>query len=87
MNNDVEVKKVKKMEKLPDGAVVAPMQGMILSINVKEGDQVNAGDVIAMIEAMKMRNEIFAPHGGVVKEIFAYDGEIVNNGDILMVVN
>ena len=47
----------------------------------------NAGDVIAMIEAMKMRNEIFAPHGGVVKEIFAYDGEIVNNGDILMVVN
>lgn len=82
----IEVKKVKEMEELPDGVVVAPMQGMVLSINVKVGDKVTAGDVVAMIEAMKMRNEIFAPHGGVVKKILAYEGEVLNNGDALMVV-
>ncbi|MCD6358339.1 MAG: sodium-extruding oxaloacetate decarboxylase subunit alpha [Dehalococcoidia bacterium] len=83
----IDVEKSSKPKDTPDGSVVAPMQGMILSVNVKGGDEVNAGDVVAMIEAMKMRNEVFAPHSGVVKEIFAYEGEIVNNGDVIMVVS
>jgi len=47
---------------------------------------VKAGDLVAMIEAMKMRRHLNAPHGGVVKEILAHVGEIVEPNDILMVV-
>lgn len=82
----IEVAKPAKPREVPDGAVTSPMQGMVLAINVKVGDTVSAGDVVAMIEAMKMRNEIRSPQSGVVKEVFAYEGEIVNNGDVLMVV-
>lgn len=80
-----EVEKAKPKE-MPKGAVVAPMQGMILTIKVKPGDKVAEGDVLFLIEAMKMRNEIRAAYGGVVKQVIAYDGEVVNNGDVVMVV-
>jgi len=68
------------------GAVLAPMNGMILSIRAKIGDKVKAGDVMATIEAMKMASEIPAPQDGAVTGIFAYEGELVNAKDIIMVI-
>ena len=68
------------------GSVISPMSGMVLSIKVKEGDRVKEGDLVAMIEAMKMQNEVHSPVSGVVKEIMSYEGEVVSSGDVLMVV-
>ena len=76
----------KRPKELPAGAVVSGMAGLVLSLEVKVGDSVNAGDLVAMIEAMKMRRHVNCPHGGVVKEICAREGEIVEPGDVLMVV-
>jgi pyruvate/oxaloacetate carboxyltransferase len=75
-----------KQKDIPAGAVLCGMAGLILSIETKVGARVNTGDLVAMIEAMKMRRHVNAPHGGVVKEICAREGEIVNPEDILMVV-
>jgi pyruvate carboxylase subunit B len=69
-----------------EGGVTSSMQGMILKLKIKEGDQVNEGDVVAVLEAMKMENDIHAPQSGTVGEIFAQEGETVNAGDILMVI-
>ena len=62
------------------------MQGMILKLKVDEGDKVNEGDVVAVLEAMKMENDIHAPDSGTVKEIFIKEGDTVNAGDTLMVI-
>jgi pyruvate carboxylase subunit B len=63
------------------------MQGMVLKLKVAPGDKVKEGDVVAVIEAMKMENDIQAAHSGTVEEIFTAEGETVNTGDILMVIN
>lgn len=76
----------KAKKEVPKGAVLAGMAGLVLSIEVKIGDTVKAGDLVAVIEAMKMRRHLNAPHGGVVKEILAQIGEIVGPQDVLMVV-
>ncbi len=81
-----EVRKPTKLRKIPEGAVVAPMQGMMLAIKVKVGDRVNKGDVVATIEAMKMENEVRSPSSGVVKEILVREGEMVKPRDIIMLV-
>jgi pyruvate carboxylase len=73
-------------KELPPGAVMSGMAGLILSVKVQKGDAVKAGDLIAMIEAMKMRREIHAPHGGTVKEICMHEGDMVGPDDMLMVV-
>ena len=56
------------------------MPGTILSVNVKAGDSVKAGDVLAILEAMKMENEIMAPHDGVVAAVHVNKGESVDTG-------
>jgi len=71
----------------PGGAVTAPMPGVILKVLVEEGDMVNAGDPVMVVEAMKMENEIKAPRSGTVKEIVVETGESVNTGDILLVIS
>jgi pyruvate/oxaloacetate carboxyltransferase/biotin carboxyl carrier protein len=73
-------------KELPAGAVLSGMAGMILSIKVQVGDTVKGGDLIAMIEAMKMRREIHSPHGGVVEKICMSEGDMVGPDDMLMVV-
>ena len=70
-----------------EGAVNSTMQGMVVNIKVNIGDKVNKGDIVAVIEAMKMENDIHAEEDGVVKEIFAAEGDAVNAGDPLMVIN
>ncbi|MDI6905457.1 MAG: biotin/lipoyl-binding protein [Candidatus Bathyarchaeia archaeon] len=69
-----------------EGAVTAPMTGKILSVMVKKGDQVKAGQVLCILEAMKMENEIAAPKAGVVREVYASDGSSVSEGEVLFVV-
>jgi pyruvate carboxylase len=76
----------KRPKELPSGAVLCGMAGLVLSFEVKVGDSVNAGDRVAMIEAMKMRRQVNSPRSGVVKEIWAREGEMVNPEDVLMVV-
>ncbi len=75
-----------KQREVPSGAIFCGMAGLVLSIEAKVGARVNAGDLIAIIEAMKMRRPINSPRSGVVKEILAHEGEMVSPEDILMVV-
>ena len=67
-----------------DSMVVAPMPGIILSIAVKEGDEVGAGDTLLVLEAMKMENEIHAPRAGKVKKIYVKEGAEVRAGSELV---
>lgn len=66
--------------------ISAPMPGKILSINVSEGQKVKKGDVLFILEAMKMENEIMAPQDGVVVNITTTKGAQVSSGDILAVL-
>lgn len=70
----------------PAGAVCSPVGGMVLRLNVKVGDRVEKGQVVAVMEAMKMQVPVTSPHAGEVKEIFAYESEVVEAGDLLLVV-
>ena len=62
----------------------SPMPGNILSVNVKVGDAVKKGQVLMILEAMKMENEIAAPAAGKVASVQAVKGTSVNAGDILI---
>ncbi|MEM3703310.1 MAG: biotin/lipoyl-containing protein [Candidatus Bathyarchaeia archaeon] len=68
------------------GTVTAPMTGKILSIKVRKGEHVKAGQVLCILEAMKMENEITAPVAGAIREIFVSEGSPVNEGDPLFVI-
>jgi len=67
--------------------VTAEMQGTILEINVEEGDEVAAGDVICVLEAMKMENDVVAESGGTVTQVAVSEGESVDMGDVLVVLD
>ena len=82
----VAAEKQKAVPKDVEGGIKAPMQGMIVKINVKKGDRVNKGDVVAVLEAMKMQNDVIASHGGTVEEIFVEEGANVAAGDVIMAV-
>jgi len=70
----------------PEGAVLSPMQGMVVSLKVKVGDKVAVGDVLLILEAMKMQNEVPALIAGDIQEIYTFEGETVSAGDILLVI-
>jgi pyruvate carboxylase subunit B len=72
--------------KTMDGTITASMQGMVLKIKVKKGDSVAKGDVVMVLEAMKMENNIHAPFAGTVADIFVKEGSTVGAGDALMVI-
>ncbi len=70
-----------------DGTQVkAPMPGTILAVKKNVGEAVKAGDVIVVLEAMKMENDIVAPCDGTVKSINAPKGSTVNTDDVLAVI-
>jgi glutaconyl-CoA decarboxylase len=62
------------------------MPGKVLKVTVSAGTAVKNGDLVLVLEAMKMENEIFSPADGVVKEIRSREGDAVNSGDVMMVV-
>ena len=67
-------------------AVVSPMQGTVLAVEVADGDQVRAGQVICVVEAMKMENEITAHRAGLVTGLSVATGEAVKTGQVICVV-
>lgn len=76
----------KASHRVAKGTVTAPMTGKILSIMVKKGDKVKAGQVLCILEAMKMENEITAPTGGAIKEIYVSEGSPVSESEALFTV-
>lgn len=69
-----------------EGGVTSSMQGMILKLKVVKGDVVEKGDIVAVLEAMKMENDIHAPDSGTVQEIFIEEGDTVGTGETLMII-
>ncbi|TAK33701.1 MAG: oxaloacetate decarboxylase subunit alpha [Chloroflexota bacterium] len=71
---------------LAKGAVTAPMHGVILKFRVSVGDHVRGGDVVAIMEAMKMQSNIVAHTEGVVKEIYVAEGQTLESGEVVLLV-
>lgn len=69
-----------------EGVVHPPMPGKIVAVNVAEGDEVEAGDVLATLEAMKMQTEIEAPRAGVVLRVDIETGDAVEGNQVLAAI-
>jgi pyruvate carboxylase subunit B len=69
-----------------EGTVIAPMQGLIVKLPVKAGDDVKLGDVVAVLEAMKMQNDIVTTVAGKVREVYVKEGEVVTPNQPLLAV-
>ncbi|HZW94997.1 MAG TPA: biotin/lipoyl-containing protein [Candidatus Eremiobacteraceae bacterium] len=66
--------------------ITAPMPGKVVRLLVREGDEVEPGTGVAVVEAMKMQNEIKSPKKGSVQKILVGEGATVNAGDVLAIV-
>jgi biotin carboxyl carrier protein len=66
------------------GIITAPLPGKVSSLEVKAGDALKRGDLLLLIEAMKMENELFAPYDCTVKEVFVTVGQMVETGERLL---
>jgi propionyl-CoA carboxylase alpha chain len=69
------------------GGLVAPMPGTVLAVHVAPGDTVAQGQLLMIVEAMKMEHRITAPRAGTVSEVGAQPGDQVNAGDLLAVLD
>ena len=69
-----------------EGTVLAPMQGLIVKVPVKAGDAVKLGDVVAVLEAMKMQNDIVTTVAGRVSDVYVKEGEVVSPNQPLLAV-
>jgi biotin carboxyl carrier protein len=66
--------------------ITAPMPGKVVRLLVHEGDEVEPGSGVAVVEAMKMQNEIKSPKKGIIQKILVSEGSAVNAGDVLAIV-
>jgi acyl-CoA carboxylase subunit alpha len=69
------------------GGLTAPMPGKVVSVHVQDGDDVAEGQLLMIVEAMKMEHRVTAPHAGVVVEIKSRPGDQVSGGDLLVVLD
>lgn len=69
-----------------DTPITAPMPGKVLKLHVNVGSQVKNGEMVLILEAMKMENEIFSTVDGTVKELRTKEGDNVNSGDVFMII-
>jgi acetyl-CoA/propionyl-CoA carboxylase biotin carboxyl carrier protein len=67
-------------------AIVTPMQGTVLAVEVREGEEVEAGQVVCVVEAMKMENEITSPRAGTVSSLSVEPGQPVSTGQVICLV-
>jgi biotin carboxyl carrier protein len=67
-----------------EGGVTAPMPGLVVALKVKEGDAVQAGQALLVMEAMKMENAITASYHGTVTRIYVREGDSISEGDLLV---
>lgn len=67
--------------------ISAPMPGTILDVKVKVGDSVKKGDLIVILEAMKMENEILCPQDATIASVNVTKGQQVNSGDVILTLN
>jgi pyruvate carboxylase subunit B len=72
--------------KVGEGTVIAPMQGLIVKVPVKTGDDVKLGDVVAVLEAMKMQNDIVTTVAGKVTAVYVKEGEVVSPNQPLLAI-
>ncbi|MEA2085873.1 MAG: biotin/lipoyl-containing protein [Chloroflexota bacterium] len=63
-----------------------PITGKVISVNVKQGDTVSEGDILCLLESMKMENPILAPVGGTVSEIGISAGQVVEVGEVVALI-
>ena len=71
---------------MPLETIELPITGKIIEIKVSAGDTVRKGDVICLVESMKMENPIVTPVSGTVKELPVSLGQLINTGDVLAVI-
>ena len=69
-----------------DATVKAPMPGLVVSLPVAPGERVQRGQTVAVLEAMKMENDLGAPRAGIIKEIKVAQGQAVNQGQALVTI-
>jgi propionyl-CoA carboxylase alpha chain len=74
-------------EAVASGSLLAPMPGTVVRVDVAEGDQVEAGQSVLVLEAMKMQHTVTAPHAGTVTQMSVQPGAQVASGEILTVVS
>src|SRR5438128_9182069 len=72
--------------KISEGTVLAPMQGLLVKVPVKSGDLVKLGDVVAVLEAMKMQNDIVTTVAGKVAAVYVKEGEVVSPNQPLLAI-
>ena len=82
-----KIKEPSKEEKPTElNQIVAPIAGKVVSVKVNVGDHVSKGQVVVVIEAMKLENEVVSPFDGEVKEIKVTKSSQVNNKDVLVLI-
>ena len=67
--------------------VAAPMPGKIVAVKVAVGQTIKEGDLVAVLEAMKMENEVFAPQGGTIASVNVTTGAMVETNDVIVTIN
>ena len=86
-NFGVNRPKLKKKSAAGNGSITAPMPGQILKILVKDGDKVDEGQALFMVEAMKMEHTLKAPYAGTVSDLNFNAGDSVSSTDVILKIN